>query len=396
MELKNQLGFTSSINRQYDDQFANKGAKVGDTINIRKPDRYQVTDGPALVVQDSVNRSIPLTLDKHKHIGMAFSEKDRALSIDNFTELYIKPAITAIANQVDYDGLQLANQVYNCVGVPSASLFPSDTKGPLQALQKIFEGGGPKGLYNGVINPGTQTSMVYGMKGLFQSSEKIAEQYENGVMGLAAGANWRMSQNVAMHTIGALGGTPLKDGASSDGDTTLVTKGWTNSTSKVLKAGDVISIANVYAVNPQNRQSTGALAQFVVMADVDSGASTGPATITFDRALQSTGKMQNIDSLPQDGAAITIFGSATAYAGIICPQNLVYHKDAFVLGCADFELPVAGADGSRASDPDSGLSISMVSQFDIGMHRTIHRLDMLYGWKCVYADLAARMVGQPA
>jgi len=395
MELKNQLGFTKGVNREYSAEFAQSGAKVGDTINIRKPDRYEVTDGAALTIQDSVNRSVALQLDKHKHVGMAFSEKDRTLSIDKFTELYIAPAITAIANQVDYDGLQLYKQVYNSVGVPSASAFASDTKAMLAAKQKILEGGGPKGMYNGIVSPAVEAAMVYGMKGLFQSSEKIAEQYEQGVLGIAAGAKWMSSQNVAMHTIGQLGGTPVMNGSTAEGATTLVTDGWTNSAANRLKKGDVISIGSVYAVNPQNRQSTGALAQFVVAADVDSD-SGGNATITLDRAIYASGKMKNVDSLPQDGAAITTFGHASSYASVVAPQSMLYHKNAFVLGTADFELPDAGCKAARASDPESGLSLSMVSQYDVQNHRTIHRLDILYGWKCVYADLACRIVGQPA
>lgn len=398
MELKNQLGFTKGVNREYSKEFAQSGAKVGDTINIRKPDRYEVTDGAALTIQDSVNRSIPLQLDKHKHVGMAFAEKDRTLSIDKFTELYIAPAITAIANQVDSDGLKLYQQVYNSVGVPSASAFASDTKGMLLAKQKILEGGGPKGMYNGIVSPAVEAAMVYGMKGLFQSSEKIAEQYEQGVLGIAAGSKWMSSQNVWNHTIGALGGTPLTNYPSAyvAGATSLVTDGWTASATGVLKQGDVISIASVYAANPQNRKSTGALAQFVVQ-DVSLDADgSGNVTITLDRGLYASGKMQNVDSLPANNAAITIFGHASSYASIVCPQSMVYHKNAFVLGTADFELPDAGCKAARANDPESGLSLSMVSQYDVQNHRTIHRLDILYGWKCVYADLACRLVGQPA
>jgi hypothetical protein len=399
MELKNQLGFTKNVNKQYDDSFAQKGAKKGDTINIRKPSRYQAIDGPTLQVQDSVDQSVALQLDQHKHVGMGFSQKDLTLSIDEFKARYIKPAVTALANSVDSVGFSaMYKQVFSAVGVPSNTALPSDLKGFLQAKQKLAELGAPVDQINAIVNPGTEASLVHGLKGLFQSSSEIAKQYEQGVMGYAAGQKFAMSQNVPMHTIGNTVGTPLTDYATAyvAGSTSLVTKGWTNSTTGVLKAGDVITIAGVYAVNPHTRISTGSLAQFVIQADANSGASTGPATLTLDRGMYASGQYQNVSALPADGAAILTFGAVSSSAGLIVPQNMVFHKDAFVLACADLELPGGMEMAARASDPESGLSISMVRGFDIVNHRTLTRLDILFGWKCVYPEFACRVIGQPA
>lgn len=398
MELKNQLGFTKNINRQYDDKFAVEGAKVGDTINIRKPSRYEVTTGSVFVGQDTADQSVALQLDTQCHVGMQFSSKDLTLSIDSFKERYVKPAVTALANKVDFTGLLLYKKVQSAVGVPSATVFPSSLKGFLQAKQKLAENGAPKGMYNAIVNPATEASMVLGLSGLFQSSEKIAAQYEDGTMGIAAGSKFMMSQNVASHTIGAQGGTPLVDAATPvvSGATTLVTKGWSNSITGVVKEGDVFTIANVYAVNPQTRQSTGALQNFLVTADANSGASTGPATISIYPAIITSGQYQTVNSLPADGAVIQIFGSASAYAGIVCPQNIVYHKDFAVLGCADLMLPKGLHMAARASDQDSGLSLRLISDFDTVNDRLLTRLDILFGWKVVYPELACRVVGQPA
>ncbi len=396
-QLKNKLAFTKNVSKEYSSEFAQKGAKVGNTINIRKPDRYEVTSGAALVIQDSVNRSIPLVLDQHKHVGMAFSEVDRTLSLDKFTELFIDPAVSAIANAVDAACLAAAyKKIYNCVGVPSATVYPSTLKGFTQAKAKIAMGGGDISALTALVNPDVEASLVNGMVGYFNSQKEISKQYEDGVMGYAAGSKFMMSQNMPMHTIGNTIGTPVMNGATLEGATSLAIDGWTSDTAGVLKAGDVITIAGVYAVNPQTRQSTGALAQFVVQADVDSGASTGPSTVTIDRAIYASGKMKNVDALPLTEAAVKIFGEVTSLKNIVHPQSLVFHKSAFALGCADFELPDAGVKASRAVDPESGLSLSMCSQFDIVNYRTIHRLDFLYGFNTVYADMAARVVGQPA
>ena len=398
MQLKNQLVLSKSVNREYDGRFAQDGAKVGDTINIRKPVRYTVTDGKTLEAQDTQDQSVALQLDSQKHVGMAFSSKDLALSIDRFSERYIQPAITALANKIDYTGYSTVyKSVYNSVGVPSASALPSTLKGFTEAKAKLALGGAPVDPLTAIVDPLVEASLVEGLKGLFQSSTQIAMQYEKGMMGMAAGSRFKMSQNVVKHTIGPLGGTPVTKYPSAfvAGSSSLVTDGWTASAANRLKAGDVISIADVYAVNPQTRQSTGQLAQFVVQSDVDSDGS-GNATITLDRAIYASGQYQNVDALPQDGKAITIFGHASSYAGIIAPQNLVFHKDAFVLGMADLPLPGGVDMAARASDPDSGLSIRLVRDYDSTDDEMITRLDVLFGWKCVYPDFACRVVGQPA
>jgi hypothetical protein len=395
MSLKNHLVFSKNVTTEYSDQFAQNGAKKGATINIRKPSRYEVTEGATLNIQDTADQYTALTVDKHYHVGMAFSEKDRTLSIDKFSERYIEPAAIALANKVDSAFIsEMYKQVFHSIGVPSATAFPSTLKGFTLARAKMALAGAPKGMTTAIVNPLVQASLVEGLKGLFHSSSEIEKQYKEGVMGMAAGSKFFMSQNVPNHTIGLLGGTPLMNGSTAAGATTLVTDGWTNSTG-ALKAGDVITIGSVYAVNPQTRQSTGELAQFTVAADATADGS-GNMTITIDRAIYASGQYQNINALPADGAAILTFGHASSYASVVAPQNLVFHKAAFALASVDFELPSEGVKATRVSDPDAGMALTMTRQFDITNYRSITRIDWLGGFKCIYPELACRVVGQPA
>lgn len=398
MELKNQLGLAKNVNRQYDDRFAQEGAKKGDTINIRKPSRYEASEGATLVVQDSKDQSVPLQLNYQHHVGMAFSSKDLSLSIDEFRERYIRPAMTTLANKVDHTLYSdMYKKVYSAVGVPSATALPSSLKGFTQAKAKMALLGSPTDDLTAVVDPLVEASLVEGLKSLFQSSEQIKQQYEKGVMGYAAGAKFVSSANVVKHTIGALGGTPVTNYGSAfvEGASSLVTDGWTSAAATRLKAGDVISIADVYAVNPQTRQSTGELAQFVVQADGVTDSS-GNMTITLDRAIYASGQYQNVNALPGDGKAITIFGHASSYANVVAPQNLLLHRDAFVLGSADLVVPKGVHMGARASDPDGGLSLRLVSDYSISQDRIYTRVDILWGAVCAYPELAARIVGQPA
>lgn len=387
LEFKNQLGFTKGVNRQYDEQFANKGAKIGATINIRKPNRFDVSDGATLSNQDVIEEQTSLTLDTQKHVAFSFSSKELTLDIDSFKERYIKPASSALANKVDMDGLSVAaKNVFHSVGTPGTT--PSALLTYLQAQQKLNEMGAPDdGDRTVIINPAASTSIVDGLKGLFQSSDQIAKQYEKGMMGMAAGAKWKMAQNIYTHTMGQRGGTPVVNGAGQTGSS-LVTNGWTAAAASRVKAGDVFTIANVYAVNPITKQSTGSLQQFVVTADASSDGS-GNATLSISPAIVTSGPTKSVDAGPAAGAAMTFVGAVST----VTPQNLLFHKNAFVLGCADLELPGGVDMAARASDPESGLSVRFVRAYDVSTDKFISRLDVLYGWKVLRPEFACRIQG---
>lgn len=384
--LKNELGFTKGVNRQYDNQFAQSGAKIGSVINIRKPVRYTVTDGAALNIQDVTDQSVALTLDKQKHVGFQFSSKDMTLSIDEFGARYIKPAVAALANKIDFDGLSQYQKVYNQVG--AAGTVPNTALVYLQAGQKMSEFAAPVDANRSVvINPAAQASTVDALKGLFQSSEKIAEQYDKGMMGEGLGFKFKMDQNVNIQTVGPLGGSPQVDGTGDSlSGSSISTKGWTSSAAARLNVGDVFTIGAVNAVNPQTRMSTGSLQQFVVTAAFSSNSS-GKGDVSISPAIIVSGQYQTVDALPIDGATITVTGSAnTSYA-----QNLAYHKDAFVLGMADLELPGGVEMADRARDPDAGLALRIVRAYDINSDNHPCRIDVLYGWQTVYPELACRI-----
>lgn len=386
--LKNELGFSKGVNRQYDDQFAKAGAKIGSVINIRKPVRYTVTNGAALNIQDVTDQSVALTLSNQKHVGFQFSSKDLTLSVDEFSARYVKPAIAALANQIDFDGMAQYVNVFNQVG--TAGTTPNSALTYLQAGQKMSEFGAPVDDNRSVcISPAAQASTVNALTGLFQSAERISEQYEKGLMGQGLGFKFKMDQNVNSQTVGSLGGTPVVDAAggvlSGNG---LSMRGAGGTVTNYLNVGDVFTIAAVHAVNPQNRTSTGALQQFVVTAAF-SANSSGKGTISISPAITTSGQYQTVDAAPADGASIVITGSAnTAY-----PQHLAYHKDAFVLGMADLDLPGGVEMAARASDPDNGLSLRIVRAYDINSDNHPCRLDVLYGWQTVYPELACRITG---
>jgi hypothetical protein len=203
-----------------------------------------------------------------------------------------------------------------------------------------------------------------------------------------------MDQNVATHVVGPLGGTPLVNtsvantvpgAVPAQGDTTLTTDGWTAAAAARLKEGDVFTINNVYAVNPQNFQSTGELRQFVVTADVSSAAD-GSALIPIAPALRTTGAFATINAMPNDNALVTVLGAANTQS----PQNMAFHRNAFALGMADLEMPPS-VRGSRVTDDELGVSIRVLEGYSIIEDIHIVRLDVLYGYCVPYRELACRI-----
>lgn len=382
--LENNLTFAKGVNREYDEQFARQGAKIGDTLNIRKPARYIGRSGTALSVEDHTETQVALQLDTQFGVDVNFTSKELALDIDDFSDRILKPALATVANKIDYDGLSLYQDVYNSVGTVGTT--PSSLKTYLEAGAALDKSSAPRDkMRSVVIDPDAQVEAVDALKGLFQSSEQIKDQYESGNMGLAAGFKWSMDQNVRSHSVGAYAGTPLVDGASQTGSS-LVTDGWTSGAS-TLNKGDVFTIAGVNSVNPQSREDTGVLQKFVVTAQVSD--SSGAKTISISPSITTSGAFKTVTASPADNAAITVIGSASASSR----ENLAFHRDAFVMGCADLQLPQGVDMAARVSDKQLGMSVRMVRAYDINNDKFPCRLDILYGWKTVYPELACRVRG---
>jgi P22 coat protein - gene protein 5 len=384
MILENNIVFSKFIRRDFDDKYGIAGAKIGTVLNIRKPPRYVGRTGQGLQIEDATETSVPLALTTQRGVDIAFTSQDLALSIDDFSERFIKPAIANVANFIDYDGMGLYSGVYNVIGTPGT--VPNALLTYLQAGQRLDEEATPRDNERAlIISPAMQAVIVDALKGLFQSSTDIARQYEEGTMGQVIGFKWSMDQNVRTQTIGALGGVPLVKGANQTG-ASLITDGWTAAAATRLNVGDVFTIDDVYAVNPQSHQSTGALRQFVATAPgVSDGA--GNMTISIAPAITVTGPFQTVNSLPADNAGLNIYG----IAGKVSPQGMAFHKEAFAMGCADLPLPGGVDMAARVNDKKLGMSLRLVRAYDINTDRFPCRLDVLYGHAALYPELACRV-----
>ncbi len=383
--LINNLVAVRSINRQYDNQFAKSGGKIGSDLKIRLPNQYAIRTGATMSVQDTTQRSTTLTVANQIGVDVQFSSVELTLSLDDFSKNVLEPAAATLGNEMDRLICALYKDVFMSVGTPGTT--PATAATILAAGQKLDEAGVPRTGRAMIVNPAANAALVDGMKGFFNPQGTLSDQFKKGTIGNAVLGfdTIGMDQNIATHTVGALGGTPLVNGASQTGSS-LVTDGWTAAAANRLKQGDVFTIAGVYAVNTMSKQSTGALQQFTVTADTASDAS-GNATVPISPAIVASGPYQNVSGSPADNAALTVLGTAaTQY-----PQNLAFHKDAFTLVTADLEMPPSGWDSHR--ETYENISIRYIRGFDIVNDKFPARFDILYGMKALRPEMACRVWG---
>ena len=370
MVLENELTFTSEVDRNYDDQFAVVGGKIGNTVNVRKPGRFIGTTGPALNVEDFNETSVPVTLSTQFHVDTQLTTQDLALSLDMFSDRVLKPAVAAIANKIDRDGLQTAAlNTYNIVG--TAGTPPTGLITYLTGAAYLDSEGAPRdGRRSMIVEPFTSATIVDSLKGLFVPQEAIGEQYRKGLMGRdSGGMNWKLDQNVVSQTFGSWSANTIAITLASTSSAGVLTSGWasssnvtlTASTASTLNAGDVFTIPGVYAVNPQNRQSYGKLRNFVVNSTT-TVATTG-TTVNISPAIIVSGQFQNVQVTSYNSPNITAFNNT----GVTSPQNIMMHRNAYTLAVADLELPDGVHFAGRASDKEVGLSMRVVRQYTINV-----------------------------
>ena len=380
--LENNLVITRTVNRQYDDSFAVEGAKIGSTLRIRLPDRALVTDGAALQVQDDNEQHTTLAVSSQKHIGVNFTTAELTMQLDDFAERVLKPRISQLASSIDADVANSFRSIGNSVGTPGTT--PATSLVLLQAQQKLNENAAVMSPRYATVNPAANAALIEGMKGLFNPVSAVSKQFKNGMFGegILGYDEISMSQSIKQFTTGSRTGTlTMNASVTTEGATSLVITGLG---STVIRAGDVFTVADCFAVNPQTRESTGSLFQFVALADVTASTT---ATVTVAAMYSASQALATVDALPQSGKTVTFLGSpSTQY-----PQNLIYHKDAIAFATADLLMPQGVDMASR--QVHNGISLRIVRQYDINNDRLPCRIDVLYGYSVIRPQMAVRLWG---
>ena len=375
--LENNLVAAGKVNRQFENQFV----KIGASITVRKPNRFTVSSGPSLQIQDVQEPSTSITISNQKHVDFQFSSQDLTLTIEEFSERYLKPAAAELTNQLDYDVLQNTTSIQNLVGTPGTA--PNSFAALAAVGQRMDEGAVPQDGRILVLNPAGYWALAAGLVGLYVKS--VAEPALKGYLANIANFEIYQDQNVASLTNGNYAGSGVVNGASQTGST-VVTNGWTASR-QIFLGGEVITFAGVYAINPKSRKSTNALQNFLVTGPVSSDAS-GNLSIPVYPAITLTGAYQTVSASPANLAAVAVIsGNAnTTYA-----QNVAFVKDTFGLVTVPMEIP-DGVDFA-ARETYKGISLRVIRAYDINNDVFPARVDLLYGTTTFYPELGVRLTG---
>ena len=371
--LHQKLNFVGSINKEYDDSFAQSGAKIGQSLRIRIPNQYTIRSNTmTLNPQNTVEQFATLTVSNVSGVDMAFSTTDLTMSMDRFTERYIEPAAAIIAADIESKSLGTFNQVYNQVnGQGAAQTF----KNVLLSRKMLLDNLAPQSKQWQIrINTQDNVDMVDSLKGLFQQSTQIARQYTDGVMGTTAGYEWAENTHLSTYTRGAGTGAYTVNSLTTN---QLVVQAGTGASN----IGDVFTVAGVNRVHPETKLSTGVPQQFVNL----SANAGGAATWTISPTPVATGALQNVTALPASGNAITFAGTLSTAIGI----SLAYHPDFATFASADLEMP-RGVDMASRAQQD-GISIRLIRQYDINNDFLPTRLDVLWGISVLRPQLAVRL-----
>ena len=386
--LTNNCVFAGNVLRDYDDEYKQKGVKMGDTVTLRLPQRYEVTVGPVMNPTPLTDQTVQLTITDQSNIGFEYDSWSATLEVDDYMERYGNPAVDQLINNIDFTGLsRMYKAVAKSVGSPGTVPTSNATYG--LAKTKLVEAAVPRP-YRAVISADMHTQLSNANTSLFNPAAQIAAFFRNGqVAGMALGINeWYEDENIATHTVGALGGTPLVSGAGQTNNITI--SGATGGVTNYFREGDVIQFASCQDVNPLSRESTTRNKDVVVTANV-STAGGGTATVPISPTLVASGPFMNVDELPANGDAITTFGHASSFAARATRQGLVYHKEAFALVMADLVLPRGLWIAERISNAKLGISIRMLKDHDILNDVSPARLDTAHGWGAIRQELACRV-----
>ncbi len=386
--LHQKLNHVTNIVTEYDDSYAQSGAKIGDALRIRLPLQYQTGTGATMATgtgADSIATSTTLTVSTQRHVPLRFTSEEMTMDIDYLQQRHLEPAMAKLAAIIENDTFGMLNQIGNAVDAGTKITFEDIMAG----RQELMDNLAPINDRCAILDTRGNRDLVVDNKALFNDQREIGEQYKEGAMGYFAGFDFYENTLLPKHTSGAEGGGTAyrtngagqeKTLTASDNDPTqwtgLVVDTGTNS----ILAGDVITIGGVFDVHPETKETTGVLKQFSVTAD-----QTGAGTLSLAPALVGSGPHQNASNAAGDGEVVTVIGAAST----LYNQSLLFQKGYAAFATADLLMPEGTHFASR--QVYDGISMRIVGDYDILKDRFLIRADVLYGYKVLRPELACKL-----
>jgi len=376
--LVNNLVMAGRVNRQFEEQM---GAKIGTQLTIRKPNKFIVSEGAGLAVQDIIEPSTSITISNQSHVDFQFGTAALTLVVEEFRERYLKPALEKLANRIDRGVMANVQNIFNEVGTPTST--PSNFAALALVAQRLDEMAAPQQDRTMVLNPKAYWAIAVGISSVYVQS--VAEPGFKGYIPNIANMEIFLDQNIPTQLTGAYGATSPTVLGSGQTGSTLVTTGWPVSITGLLNVGDVFTIAAVNAVNPESLTSTGALANFVVTGTANSN-SGGGSSISIYPPIVTSGAYQTVDAGPISGAAITVISGAPSSN---LAKNIGFTKDCFGLVTVPLIMP-DGVD-FKSQEVYKGISLRVIRAYDINNDVLPTRVDVMWGTATYYAELGCRL-----
>ena len=368
MQLENNMVMGNLVHRDYKKEFV----KIGSTVSIRKPVKFVASDGATRVNQNVSESTTSITINKRKHVSWQFSTEELTLSVKEYSERYIKPAMIALCNVVDSDLCDLYKDVPGYVGaaadVPDTFATSVELTGLWMDNHAV-----PKDGRKLVMDPTGYWTMLGGQTGLYQSAAIVEGAYRRARLGEIAGFEIFQDQNIKLHTKGTYSAGTVNGGSQVGSTITM------NTTTGTVVKGDLVTFVGTYDVNPISRSTLSNLKSFAITADQTTSATS--FAITPD--IITSGAYQTVSASPTTGQTMVIIGTHTAHLSFV--------KQAFALVMVPLEMP----DGAsfKARESHNGLSVRVIKAYDVEEDQDIIRLDIMYGVKTIYPELACRLIG---
>ena len=389
---QNNLVLANKVNTQFDGDFARAGGKVGYTLKARLPTKLSVRTGATFSANDLADPTVDVKCDGQKGVDFEISSADLTMVTDDIMNRYAKPAAETLAAAIDKEGFELYRKIANQVGTPGTQ--PTSANGAkflMQANARITDMGAPMNDRHLILSTEHQLNLIDAFKGLTNPGPALTKNWTSGQFGgnQLGYDSISYAQSVAAHTAGNYSGTlqvNLVQGAAS-GSTyqagTLNIKGGANSVTGFLKAGDVITVAGLYAVNDLTKQPKGYLKQFTVLADADTSG-TGTATLQISPAIVYGGPYATVSAQAANNASVTVVSGAALG---ISEQSLAFHRDSMTLVMADLAAP-PGVEVARRKV--GNMSFRAITFYDGNADLFKFRIDGLWAWTALRPEWAAR------
>jgi len=385
-EFHNALTFLKTIDRQYDARFNGSNGKNDGQILIRRPNQFSVNTGAVLDLQDVTEETVTLTVGTQKHIDLALSSAEETLSADMVQENWIRPAMRSLAAQVEYDVLSNVYQdVFNFTG--TAATTPASLAAITNANARLTQNLAPRENRYVLMDPLAMAGVTGSISAYFHKANEVERAFNSALVGHASNMDWLESTMVPSHTCGTRDDTTPVCNTSTgitSGSASIVTTGFDNAAT--ITVGDIITIADVYAVNLETKDRLSHLQQFVVTAAI---TCDGTDTLTVSPTPVTSGAKQNV-SLVSAGANKAITATVAGAASTSTPQNMAYHKDAFTCAFADLTTPKSGKCSKINIE---GIPMRYWRSSDIVNDRHIDRIDVYYGYLTQMPEWAVRVRG---